>query len=103
MNMSVWLQTNELSGYKLRTQVSYMWPRLASSKVVVFPLTALSNETVIDIPVTNPSNAPLIVQAVLASQYGPLWSHFVSGNYVGGNLTEGNVGKNQPYPVLALL
>ncbi|CAG7716425.1 unnamed protein product [Allacma fusca] len=91
MNMSLWVETSELSGYKMKTQVSYSWPRLTASKVVVFPLTALANETIVDIPVTNPSNSPLLVQAILASQYGPSWQHFVSGSGVGGNLTEGNI------------
>ena len=51
MNVSLWADTSELSGYKMKTRVNYAWPRLTSPKVVMFPLTALANESIMDIPV----------------------------------------------------
>ncbi len=94
-NVSLWLETSEAKDFKLPTAFVYSWPRLTSSKVLVFPLTALGNQTFLDIPVTNPTNAPLFVQALLAADYGPLWSQFVQGNGVGGNLTEGKAGQSR--------
>ena len=96
-NVSLWVETTAAtqgSGYKVKTRVTYTWPRLTSNKSTTFPLTALGNESVMDIPITNPSTSPLLVQAVLANDYGPLWSQFIQGHSVVGNLTEGNSGMN---------
>lgn len=94
-NISLWVRTSSSAsahgtGYKLKTLVTYTWPRLTSSKTVVFPLTALGNHSLLEIPITNPSSSPLIVQALLAKDYGPLWTQFVQGQAISGNTTNGN-------------
>lgn len=76
-NISVWIDTNEVGGYKVLTQVNYVWPRLSIQRPIVFPLTALGNESMLEIPVTNPSSFPILIQAVLADDYGPQWSRFI--------------------------
>lgn len=75
-NISMWVDTNEMSGYKVATQVNYVWPRMSIQRPIVFPLTALGNESMLEIPVNNPSSFPILVQAVLADDYGPQWSRF---------------------------
>lgn len=61
------------------TQVKYIWPRISTLRPIVFPLTALGNESVVEIPISNPSSFPLLVQASLAKEYGPHWSKFAAG------------------------
>ncbi|ODN00128.1 Transmembrane protein [Orchesella cincta] len=89
-NISVWVDTNEVGGYKILTQVNYIWPRVSSLRPVLFPLTALGNESIVEIPVSNPSSFPLVVQATLASDYGPQWTKYPSGlNINGWNFSAG--------------
>lgn len=75
-NISVWIDTNEVGGYKVLTQVNYIWPRVTVQRPIVFPLTALGNESLLEIPVNNPSSFPLLVHAVLADDYGSQWTRY---------------------------
>lgn len=93
-NMSVWVDTSGPAGFKIKAKVRYMWPRLTIQKSVLFPLTALGNETLMDVVIQNPSNHPVVFQAAMAQQYGASWTNFVPGNLgSGGNTTEGEMGK----------
>jgi len=92
--MTLWIDTSGASGFKIPTKVNYAWPRITASKVVVFPLTAIGNESFVDVPVHNPTSTPLFVHALMAADYGPNWAQHVQGNGVGGNVTEGGLGKS---------
>lgn len=92
-NMTLWAETDSAQDFKIRTALHYTWPRIGGSKVIVFPLTAIGNESLVEISIQNPTSSPLFVQALLGSDYGPNWAQHVQGNGVGGNVTEGNMGK----------
>jgi len=101
-NISVWIDTSGLTGFKSKAQVRYLWPRISSSRVVIFPLTALGNHSVMEILLHNPSELPILIQAVLAKDYGPAWFQFTYANNVGGNTTEGELG-NLPTNLLLFI
>ncbi|OXA52873.1 hypothetical protein Fcan01_12442 [Folsomia candida] len=88
-NMSLWVDTNGPSGFKIKAQTRYMWPRVSTQKTILFPLTSLGNETFVDVVISNPSNVPVVFQAAMAEGYGPSWTNFLHDNFVGGNITEG--------------
>jgi hypothetical protein len=89
----MWIDTSGLTGFKTKAQVKYAWPRISSSRVVIFPLTALGNHSVLEIPLHNPSDLPILVQTVMAKDYGPSWFQFTYANNVGGNTSEGEAGE----------
>lgn len=95
--MSLWVDTNGPTGFKVKAQTRYTWPRLSSQNSVLFPLTSIGNETFLELVIHNPSNSPVIVQATMARDYGPSWTHFVPGNLIGGNATEGGAGTFMHY------
>lgn len=90
--MSLWVDTNGPSGFKIKAQTRYMWPRVSTQKTILFPLTSLGNETFVDVVISNPSNVPVVFQAAMAEGYGPSWTNFLHDNFVGGNITEGGSG-----------
>ncbi len=91
-NMSLWLDTNGPTGFKIKAQTRYMWPRVSSQKSILFPLTSVGNETFLELLIHNPSNTPVVYQAAMAQDYGPSWTNFVQDNVISGNITEGGLG-----------
>ncbi|XP_018006963.1 transmembrane protein 131 isoform X2 [Hyalella azteca] len=68
-NSSLVLHTSHLHAFPFTVQVSLVWPRVAQSEALEFPLTQLHNSSVALLPLSNPTDSVLFVQLLLLQHY----------------------------------
>ena len=68
-NTSIVLDTSEVQGFLFTAQVQLTWPRIITTPYVKFPLTQVSNVSVQEVIIENPSNEAIIAQLLFLHNY----------------------------------
>ena len=63
------IDTDVLAGIKVDVEASLQWPSITPDAPIHFPLTLIGNFSTQSVPVMNPSDDPLVVQALLVHFY----------------------------------
>ncbi|KAI6654223.1 hypothetical protein LOD99_622 [Oopsacas minuta] len=63
------LDTDFVSGVKVEVEASLQWPSITPDAPIQFPLTLIGNYSTRSVPVFNPGDLPLVVQALLLHIY----------------------------------
>jgi hypothetical protein len=67
-NASVVIDSSVMSGFQVPVQTSLIWPTVVEQSIK-FPVTHIGNHTIKSLTITNPSDAPLIVQVLSMTSY----------------------------------
>ena len=63
------LDTDLVSGIKIEVEASLQWPSITPDAPIHFPLTLIGNYSTQSVPIFNPGDLPLVVQALLLHFY----------------------------------